>query len=118
MTIIMSLATLFVGLLVGHLACRAYRLALDRTGASKSLGRFLSALPCGIVYFWVTWVPANNYIETLPYIYFKIAPMLRFIEEGAVPLTITLLALPILVLLAAIRQRVEGSGEGEDSTGG
>jgi len=115
--ITMSLVTLFIGLLVGHLACRAYRRALDRTGAHEDLGRFLGALPCGIVYFWVVWIPANNYLETLPYVYFKVAPLLRFIEEGAIPLTITFLALPLLVLLAAIRRRVSPRVDGDADRG-
>ena len=118
MTIVMSLVTLFVGLVLGHLACRAYRRALDRTDAGDKLGWFLGALPCGIVYFWVIWVPANNYVETLPYVYFKIAPLLRFIEEGAIPLTIAFLALPLLILLAAILQRVDGPVDPEDGHGG
>jgi len=111
MTIAMSLVTLFIGLLLGYLSCRAFGRALDRTEARETLGRFLAALPCILVYFWVVWISLSNYLETLPYVYFKIAPLLRFIEEGAVPVTITLLALPILTLLAAIHQRVGGPAD-------
>lgn len=105
MTIAMSLVTLFLGLALAFLSSRAFGRVLDRTGARETLGRFLAALPCAVVYFWVVWISLSNYLETLPHVYFKTAPLLRFVEEGAIPLTITLLALPLLALLAAIHQR-------------
>lgn len=114
MTIAMSLVTLFIGLALGYLSCRALGRVLDRTGAREVMGRFLAALPCALVYFWVLWISLSNYLETLPYVYFKIAPLLRFIEEGAVPLTITLLAFPLLALLAAILERQGGQRTGGD----
>jgi hypothetical protein len=109
MTIAMSLVTLFVGLALGFVSTRAFGRVLDRTGARDVLGWFLSALPGALVYFWVVWISLSNYLETLPHVYFKAAPLLRFVEEGAIPLTITLLAMPLLALLAANLRRAGGS---------
>jgi len=114
MNAITSFAALVVGLVFAYVVTRAYHRALERTGGREQLGRLLSALPSGVVYFWVIYLALSNYLETLPHVYFHSAPFLRFVEDGALPLTMACLALPFLVLIASPRRRSEQRNPGRD----
>ncbi len=89
LTIVTSVLVLAVGLALAYLTRRALTRILNSSGVDSRLARSFALLPAASIAFWSAFQALVTLIHALPWVYFKLAPLLHAVEDTA-PLVIQL----------------------------